>query len=195
MMPIPRPAMLCLVLLAAVRMAALAQPSLELHERRAAERAEIGREPPCCRPPTVRTGTQEERRQIQLAVMRAVLRDQYRDPLAATCISLGSHRVAPDSAFLAALQGPGRGPVLPPGRCPPTYEIGERVGPNPPPRPPGARDPYLTRIESVIPLRAGRARVKVREDHGSEIRGYTCTASRRAGAWSADCRLTYMAVA
>jgi len=138
--------------------------------------------------------TMASRRQIETAVIRAVLREPYRDTLAVTCLSLGPSRAAPDSAFLAAVQVPGHGAVVAPGRCPPTYEIGERVGPNPPPRPPGARDPHLTWVAGVTPLRGGRARVQVWEDQGAHRTGYTCTATRAASGWSAGCRVTYVAV-
>ncbi|HYH80670.1 MAG TPA: hypothetical protein VEX86_12780 [Longimicrobium sp.] len=140
-----------------------------------------------------------KRRAVQLAAVRAVMRQPHRDTLAATCVSLAgpagtTRRVEPDSAFLAALQAPGHGPVVPLGRCPPTYEIGERVGPNPPPRPPGALDPYHVAIRRLTLLRGGRARVQVWEDRGAGTTRYACTATPAAGTWSATCRVTYIAI-
>ncbi len=143
-----------------------------------------------------RAGAAGERRAIHAAVVRAILREPHRDTLAATCVGLRSGRasVDPDSAFFATLQERGRGPVVPLGRCPPTYEIGERAAPVPPPRPPGARDPYRLSIVRVRVPRAGRAIVEVAEDHAASARRYECTATRAAGTWSAACRITYMAI-
>lgn len=133
-----------------------------------------------------------QRRDVQRAVLRAVMAQPGRDTLAVTCVSLAG--VDADSGLLAPLQARGRGAVVPFGRCPPTYEPGERSGPVLPPRPPGARDPHQVTLERVVLLRSGAARVDVTEIHGATATMYRCTAVRRSAGWSATCRLTGAAI-
>jgi len=139
-----------------------------------------------------------ERREILVAAIRSVMADVHYDTLATTCVSMApaNRRAEPYRTMLAALRMRHRGPVVPPSRCPPTYETGERVmNPPPGPRPRGAIDPYILSIRGLTMLGARQARVEIREDRSSATTAHECIATREVDRWIATCRVISMAIA
>ena len=103
------------------------------------------------------------------------------------CLTLleGGAPLLADDATIRALELPNRR-VVTPTQCPRTYAsmiYNPRLS-----GPKGYIDPYIMRVERVVPWNANAVSVDIEVTHGLATSGERCVVMRDAGAWRASCR-------